>query len=221
MEKIIKELVDNKNSLSNTLRKLKVIFKNKGNKKIEEWIDLELNGYDNSDKIPEYRKVNTSIRINGIYLSQGDMIQFKGEIIPEHLLDNYVKEILEYKVTSPLEEIELLIKEKDLKLTLSGDDTMYLKRILNKKSNISDISFAYLSLSVVDYSKILNNTRNNLLNTLLEIKDKYPELNTNDLFDINIMENQINTINLIFENNVFKNSNFSLNSSNTKQQINN
>jgi hypothetical protein len=47
---------DNATPLSDLLRKAKILAVRLGNRRLEEWVDRELNGYSTSDPLPPYRR---------------------------------------------------------------------------------------------------------------------------------------------------------------------
>lgn len=69
MNKIFYDELDN--NLEKTLRSIRTILKKDKNNNIEEieWIDKEINGYKEEDKIPDYRWVN--LRIDFYYSLNG------------------------------------------------------------------------------------------------------------------------------------------------------
>jgi len=55
--KIQKEATENITPVSSLLRKIKILAIKLDNKDFFDWVDRELNGYSDKDKIPEYRIV--------------------------------------------------------------------------------------------------------------------------------------------------------------------
>ena len=56
LTEIVDLLSDEKNSLASALLKMKVLSSRLNNHELSEWIDKEINGYNNKDMLPEYRK---------------------------------------------------------------------------------------------------------------------------------------------------------------------
>lgn len=55
--KIIKEFVNEEISLEKTLRRLTVFANDLESQDFMDWVDKELSGYKEEDKLPDYRKV--------------------------------------------------------------------------------------------------------------------------------------------------------------------
>ena len=55
LDEIRNDLVDSSASLPNTLRKAKILARELGSPELEEWVDWELVGYPDIDKLPSYR----------------------------------------------------------------------------------------------------------------------------------------------------------------------
>lgn len=72
--KIVDEIIDTLSSegasLNDALFKTKVLLHRLGEKELVEWVNLELQGYKDSDELPEYRKMSMVVRgniSNGVY----------------------------------------------------------------------------------------------------------------------------------------------------------
>lgn len=68
IERIINELIDTEAPLESPLLKTKVLARRIGHTELENWVQNELDGYENPELIPEYRKSGAQLRgtiING------------------------------------------------------------------------------------------------------------------------------------------------------------
>ena len=102
--KIIKDIVQDEISLDGALNRLMVITNSLENEELNDWIEGELNGYSNSDDIPDYRKnIRYIIRYSGINGS----FQVNNNVLPESLFTKEIKEALRSRViTSGIKTIE-------------------------------------------------------------------------------------------------------------------
>lgn len=57
LNEIRSDLVNESASLSNTLRKAKILASEIGLPEFREWVEFELNGYTDWESVPEYRRV--------------------------------------------------------------------------------------------------------------------------------------------------------------------
>ena len=65
--KIIKDVVDNKVPLDQSLTRLMILAKDVNNDKLALWAENELNGYKTIEQLPDYRKVRCdNFRYSGI-----------------------------------------------------------------------------------------------------------------------------------------------------------
>lgn len=69
--KIIKDLANNTVDLQTTLKRVKVLLQEFDDEKLLEWVNYEIEGYPDNDRIPEYRKI----------LGQPYCSYFKGSMI--------------------------------------------------------------------------------------------------------------------------------------------
>ena len=57
LDEIRSDLVNESASLSNTLRKAKILASAIGLPEFSEWVEFELNGYEEREKVPDYRQI--------------------------------------------------------------------------------------------------------------------------------------------------------------------
>jgi hypothetical protein len=57
---IIKDIVEDSVSLERSLNRLYVIARDVNNKQLSQWADIELNGYKDTDDVPDYRRTKCS-----------------------------------------------------------------------------------------------------------------------------------------------------------------
>ncbi|WP_427150798.1 hypothetical protein J1C86_09235 [Streptococcus sanguinis] len=187
--KIIKDIVQDEISLDGALNRLMIITNSLENEELNDWIEGELNGYSNSDDIPDYRKnIRYIIRYSGINGS----FQVNNNVLPESLFTKEIKEALRSRViTSGIKTIEKAV---------SGEfnvsfDLIELAPIVYKKS---DYMITCMKLEqVIDktsFLEILSNVKTKLISILLRLEKEFGNL---DNLDIDVgLKNDIELENL-------------------------
>jgi AbiTii len=180
--------------LSIILRKAKVIAYKIKNQEFKDWIENELNGYNDDDLLPEYRKIFT--------IAQGDFLNtrwhYKSVEIPLHNIPENLHHFFnEINVTDGVKglesHLETIKKSKNdfLKISIPAEFTLLLSNIIY--DNLNCVA-AWRVLTKGNINQILETTRNNLLNFILELADKYPELKSDAELTQQIPNEQIKQV---------------------------
>jgi hypothetical protein len=229
------EILSNENcNLENALIKTKILLHKMGEKSLLTWINQELNGYENIEHVPKYRKINNTV----IGSFQNYSTRYTNHQIPiMHLKDNELEFFTTIKFSDSISMIE--------NITKNNEDTIYfsldlgfaplLMKGLDNSLNITGLKRQASKAQIVG---ILTQIRSRLLDFILDISEKIPdnisdkdikskskEINTKELFSnaifdgnitINIGDNNKNKTNQInnnLENLLEKLKNYNLNSS--------
>ena len=92
LDEIRSDLVNESADLSNTLRKAKILASAIGLPEFREWVDFELSGYPDRDKVPSYRRFRpTNLGTFGGPFQSG----VKNMVLPTYNLPSQVKEFAE------------------------------------------------------------------------------------------------------------------------------
>ncbi len=167
------DILEPDRELSSILRKAKVLASALKNREIKVWADNELNGYDSEDKLPEYRKffainrgdfINYSSMFKNIPIS---IINIQDESIRETLAKNYV-----YNGVKTLESA-INTGDKELKIRWPSELIQIYSQSFYQNAECID---AYRVFPVGFYEQILDDIKTRLLDFLLELQDKYPEI---------------------------------------------
>ena len=104
-EYVQREAMESDSNISNLLRKSLVIARKLKVKEFEEWVSLELNGYDgfSRDSIPKYRRINGQL--------QG-ILPYSNWIPVEFESDEITKLVTQPEVKTTITEIESLSKDE-------------------------------------------------------------------------------------------------------------
>lgn len=168
------DILDSKTNLSSILRKAKVLAYDLKNEEFKKWVDNELNGYSNENEIPDYRK---SMAYNFGHFIGSFGRQMKNAPIPTRNLPEPFKKFAEDLVFyNGVRALESLIEDNSDKNSILWPADMVA--IVSDKiyEDMVCIS-AWKSISRSKVEQILDTVRNRLLNVVLELREKYPDIN--------------------------------------------
>jgi hypothetical protein len=185
------DILDPKTSLSTILRRAKVLAVTLGNDELKLWVDNELNGYDSRKEIPDYRCFlgQNLGDFSGAFGSGMTNAPIPLAVLPE-IVQEYVKEL---HVSQGVRALESLLEsdEKYFRLPWPADMVAYVQEeIYNKYVCVS----AWRVLGREQVEQVLDTVRNRLLNFILELKEKYPEINKSENAIPKIPEKEISSV---------------------------
>lgn len=180
--------------LSVILRKAKVLAYKLKNKEFKDWIENELNGYDDGDLLPSYRKLSTIAQgdfWNGRWKATNQVIPLS--VIPEefcHWFD-------EHNMLQGIKELESLLESiklnKNASLKISIPPELFSFLDYKVFDNLQCMR-AWRLLTKEQITQILETTRNNLLNFILELAENYPEIKSDSYPSGKIPNEQIKQV---------------------------
>ena len=150
-----KDIINEEKTLSSLLRKAYFIAKKLQLDEWSSWIKKEMNGYGESDSIPDYRKVKGVIKGRNPFYGW----------VPVDFCDIETENIISfYDVKQSIADIETLISDKSSKLSIQLP--MSVAKQLGVNTEIRNF------IGVGSISNIINCTRNKLLDWSLELQNK-------------------------------------------------
>lgn len=178
-DEILSDLVGTAD-LSVILRKAKVLAYKLKNKEFKDWIENEFNGYKDSALMPQYRKLSTISQAN---FWNGHW-QIDNQVVPMSLIpEEYRGAFNQLYVHQGIKELESMSESMNKK----GEDVLPISipaeffRFLDYTlfDNLQCLrAWRLLSKSQID--QIIDSTRNNLLDFVLELGEKFPEIKSDD-----------------------------------------
>ena len=158
--------------ISTVLRKCKVLAVRLGNENFKNWVDQELNGYNNIDNLPDYRIL--SVDSKGYF--SGGSLRVNNANIPLIFIPEQFRESLSNAYcVQPISEYESLLKssksENFQEQWPSELVVAYGNRIYQNQTCIS-------AWKVIPYGSIVSlvdSVRNRVLNFVLEIESEAPD----------------------------------------------
>lgn len=171
IESILQEITDSSKPLSNALRKSKVLANILKNRDLELWINSELNGYQNDQPVPDYRKF--SIHAKGKFQNIAETITV---IIPSICLEDKYKEwatIAEIRESVDSIDDFLRSEQVDFGIPWPGD----LIPLLQKKPILENhtITSGWKVITRSNFLNIQNTVRTKIMDFVLELKNQNPE----------------------------------------------
>jgi hypothetical protein len=169
-----RDMLDPKTSLSTILRKAKVLASTLRNEELKKWVENELSGYgDNKEEVPDYRR--------GQPENLGDFVggfgaRMKNAPIPTLNLPNQIKEFAS--------ELYIVEGVRTLESHLESDSHNFfipwpadLVALLSNQFYKGYVCLrAWKSFSRGKVEQVLDSVRNRLLNFILELQERYPEV---------------------------------------------
>lgn len=151
-----KELYDNKISAEEALRKAYVISKKLNINDMNEWINNELNGYQNMKDIPNYRNITGTVEAYNPYHGW----------YPVKFVNLDVKEALSnIKLDFSISEMESIIKNSKTDIIyLDTRGTSYLVEKLNTKVRFQTSTHTFIGIT--------NRVKNIILDWTLQLEEK-------------------------------------------------
>ncbi|WP_447752281.1 AbiTii domain-containing protein [Pseudomonas nicosulfuronedens] len=165
--------IDANTSLATLLRKCKVLAARLGNNEFKNWVESELNGYRDTNELPEYRviKVNSKGHFSGPFGSG-----LKNADIPLFCIDEKFHKKLSYSYfTQPVAALESLVEDSNsgtLSEPWNPDLVAYLGEKFYENMNCMQ---AWKIIPVATVVAALDAVRNRVLNFVLEIEAEYPD----------------------------------------------
>jgi len=154
------EAMDSNIKISDLLRKAYVVARKLKISEFEDWINLELNGYDHKDEIPRYRVVMGNLKYFNPHYGYSNFF------IDDPKISNI---ITQRKIDTPIAELEDLYKKSEGILYLNVAQEMLL---LKKKGYIqTDVLPDKLEVSVGQLQRTFDSVRNIILKWSLKLEE--------------------------------------------------
>ncbi len=189
------DILEQNIELSSILRKAKVLASALNNREIKTWVDHELNGYQNEEELPEYRKFSAFNR--GDFQSPNSILRNYPISIINIPNETFRNALQENNIPFGVKTLETTLKrgEKEFKRKWSAELIEYYNRCFG-----STCIDAWKAIPIGQYDQILDSIRNRLLDFLLELQEKYPQLKEPSNDTPKIPEREVTQI---FNNNIY------------------
>jgi hypothetical protein len=177
IKELIKDLTYDKISLSQALSRAKLIAFDIQNLDFKDWISKELNGYHNqNDKLPEYRVIDCDIVgiVENQFIGRKQVPMDVSSLNKELNLEN---NIYEMRVLQSVSTIESGLTQTE-NIGAYGYDDFPINTVImfQEICNQPDLTAVRRRIQFSQLNHILNLTKQKLIDTLLELKSVFPNL---------------------------------------------
>lgn len=196
VESIVEILSSEKPNLTDALIKTKVVLHRLGEKKPVEWVNSELEGYDDSSNLPDYRVVGSMVKANIMNMAYSA----NNVDVPVYHLDEDLRRSLEKSsFRQGIAAIEDLANTDSDSVQRPIPHALY--GLLSEKfASGYRVQSAWCEVPKHSLIQILTQVRSRLLDFILELSDKVSD--TDDSTDLKRLSKEIGTESL-FNNAVF------------------
>jgi hypothetical protein len=214
IEDIIESLTDKSNTLTDILIKTKVLAFKLKNQELQNWIDSELNGYDEKEELPKYRIL--SCEIMGT-ISNG-FKQAKNYPIPlTSVSADLRKGMKTVKMSQSISALdEFIRKEKGSKMYMHVPPEMYDYMSRDFEGGFV-IEYARREIDRVQVIETLTSVKSKLLDFLLKLNQ---EIGDEKISDLNSAQTN-DLVSSLFNSSVFGNNTTIIVGDNNKQNVKN
>lgn len=191
IDNTISDLVSSEKKLSDTFLKVQVLAFKIQNPKLKEWVDKELNGYKETDNIPEYRNIPTAVFGNLIQdRGFGGAIYRRNERIPiEYQRKEIAEKLIERKLPIKLAELENMLNSENGFIMYLPD--FFCQEFSKMYNNFWYVEAAWQRITKNSIEGLISAIKSHLLNFLLELNS---EIGNNSNFSIMDSKKEINNL---------------------------
>ncbi|WP_158797523.1 hypothetical protein [Pedobacter sp. L105] len=187
---IINELMDFDKPISSPLLKTKVLASRIGSENLINWVNGELNGYENEHVLPDYRK--TYGMLMGNYLN-GKMKVTNTTIPVAHLSKTEVETLTAIELKESISSVERFITQKGIKISVNAHAKLFLEKSIQSQGNFYfQILSVNLEMPASFLTDIISNVRSKLLDFMLELENKFGHVT--EIQDLKAKQSVINNI---------------------------
>lgn len=174
LAEIVELLSSDDGNLTNALLKTKVVLRQLGSREPAEWVDRELNGYDDASELPPYRVIPAVVKGN----LANPAYRYSGHPIPTgHLTKEQRQRLEQVKLGQSLAALEqMAMRSKD---ALTSPIPMEFNHYLGKSlAGGYQVQHAWCEISAHDIKAVLVQVRSRLLDFLLELQERTGDART-------------------------------------------
>jgi hypothetical protein len=158
--------------LTNILRKALVLARQLGSNELRDWVQLELNGYQSVDSLPDYRVL--TVGCCGT-LSNGYQTVSNVQVLTATINNGKLRQVLEeYLAFEGIRTIEQCASTPDITLGPNATVLAVLNSSVDLKYGFRYIELKY-NVTCHHFAQILDNVRNRLLGFILELGSEWKD----------------------------------------------
>ena len=212
MDDIRSDLIDESASVSNTLRKAKMLAYDLELPEFREWVDSELNGYTDRSKVPSYRRFRPNNRgtFSGPFQSLVRNMPLPTYGLPEHI-KNFAENLIFSQGVGELEGM-LILKGKSLQRVWPQEMVILARDAIQMDGGMVLVD-AHKPVPAHLISGILDQVKNKLLDFILGLQE-------NNITSENLKNGEVKqeTVRNLFNINIYGDHNIVSSGENVQQQ---
>jgi len=206
--KIIRDLVSGECGLDVAMKRLYVILNDLNDKDLTCWIKQEINGYDDVNLLPEYRKIFGSITGSYTLRGNGHIATYNNVALPTIKLDEEtIKNISSIKLHEGIKVLLGLLETIKGGKAMTFSIPMQWWSIFQQGTNIS-ITNAYVNLGEVELSSVIEKMESKVLDIMLLLEKKFGNLDELDIDSENVSQKDLKSAVNSCKEIIFDNCNF-------------
>ncbi|WP_286857407.1 MULTISPECIES: hypothetical protein [Sphingobacterium] len=215
IKELIEDLTFEKISLTSALTRAKIIAFKTSNTNFKEWLQQEINGYTDG-LLPDYRIINCEIYLE-VYDSYRGSMTIPCDV--SKLEEGLNSEISFYKLRIKQSISTLEVNAMDAGSNAFGYE-LAPQSLVTALDDLADIDYQIIAVKrrfqITDMKRILELTKQKLLDTLLELNDAFPDFE--NTFSRNQRDNEQRVQNIINQNIYGNNANSNIGIGDTIEQ---
>lgn len=179
--KIIKELVSDEISITQALRRLTILASDIDHIDLKEWAEKELNGYEESDNIPDYRQIQSNTLI---YSGIAGNLQLTEVALPlQYISEETYNKIKCVNVKESIASIENMISKGQNYLCINRSNlaTEICSRTSDEIYGGIQCSKIEQRFALSQFEKIINTVKTKIINILLKLDKEFGCLDDLDI----------------------------------------
>ena len=176
LEELRNDLTSDSASLSNTLRKAKILAHRLKFPELRRWVASELTGYIDSDDTPDYRRMKT-VNLGTFHGAFGSAV--KNHVLPTYNLPEPLKDFAENMIfPQSVRELEGMLSQESPRLPWPAEAVMLAQEHIKVEGMV--LVAAHKPIAEYAISGILDSVKNRLLDFVLDIPVTDEELEEGD-----------------------------------------
>jgi AbiTii len=194
VDQIEADALDSTVPLTDALRKCVLLGGRSGSTALQDWATRELEGYSREADLPEYRIVHAPLRIDGMVMGMGGLLQVTGQAIAPMSIPEFARESVSERLPLPhgVGDLEALARQGDIKLQPPHASDLVLFMNSQSGSPGQRIDVLYWNVAPVVIEGVLGHIRNDLVKLVAELRASMPS--TSDIPPSEVADNALSFV---------------------------
>ena len=175
LTEIVDLLSDEKNSLASALLKMKVLSSRLNNHELSEWIDKEINGYNNKDMLPEYRKFPAFIKCNFVNGYFGGGWKVTDYDVPIKAFPSEIRNVVDTVMfRQDISSLESISDQKSLRFNAPSSSVYFINKYYQEQGNPGFSAYSvWVETSAIAIKELVSKVRSYALDLVLKLEQSF------------------------------------------------